>query len=227
MWTGSKLSRFCAHHHVLSDLNPRPTRDAAAARGKVFHAALQDWYDFGAIPALDDREVSGWLQTMVDNGWGWPDGCELEVLWGLGHWGQFVPVKETAPHVYASIDGEDLVTAGRADCCWVTDGLLVSIDWKTGRTQAPPASTNLQVNAAGLALAQKWKCDRYQPGIYYAREGRWDMGDEVNTEHARHVSAGHAGAAFAEIRAAAELDDKPHPGEHCNSCWERKNCEAA
>lgn len=221
-WTGSKLSRFCAHSHVLADINPRPTREKAAKRGNIFHAALVDWYSLGRPPLTDDDEINGWLGTMIDHGWAWPDGCELEVLWGLSKWGTFVPVKETAPHVYESLDGEDLLTAGRADIDWPANEYdmapLVVCDWKTGRTLAPPASDNLQVNAAGLALSQKWKTPGYQPCIYYAREGRWDIGMPV------YAGTEEWAAALRAVRDAAALDDQPHPGSHCSDCWERKNC---
>lgn len=220
MWTASKLRRDCAHANVLADLNPRPTRDAAANKGKAFHAALQDWQDFGAIPAMSDPDVTAWLQIMVDNNWSWPDGVELEVAWGLNTWGKFSPVEETQPHVYTALDGEPLITAGRADACWLAGDVLTVVDWKTGRTQAPPARINLQVNAAGIALAQKWKARAYVPCVYYAREGRWDVGDEVELP-------GEAHGILTDIEAAAALDSQPHPGPHCSDCWERKNCKEA
>lgn len=221
MWSASKLSRHCAHHHILSDLNPRPTRDKAAAKGKVFHAALEEWQKSGIVPAMADGDVAGWLQIMVDHGWAWPDGVEMEVLWGFNTWRMFSPVEEKQPHVYEALDGETLITAGRADACWMSGDVLTVVDWKTGRTLAPPARINLQVNAAGIALAQKWQARAFVPCLYYAREGRWDIGDEVD------VSAPTEWGLLAEIEAAASLDNNPHPGPHCSDCWERKNCEAA
>lgn len=220
MWTASALSRNCAHHRVLSDLHPNTRRDAAAKKGTAFHAALKEWRDSGVVPTMAD-EVGEWLATMVAHGWAWPNGCELEVAWGLSTWGTFSPVEETAPHAYRALDGEELITAGRADACWMADGVLVSCDWKTGRTQAPFSTVNLQVNAAGLALAQKWKARAYLPLIYYAREARWDSGLDVEQGTPAWERA------WQDVKAAAALDDKPHPGPHCGDCWERKHCEAA
>lgn len=171
---------------------------------------------------MADKDVALWLDIMIQHGWAWPDGVELEVPWGLNTWGMFSPVKETAPHVYEALDGETLITAGRADACWLAGDVLVSVDWKTGRTQAPPARINLQVNAAGIALAQKWKARAYCPAIYYAREGRWDMGEEVEL-----FALDSATTILQDITDAAALDDKPHAGSWCSDCWERKNCEAA
>lgn len=225
MWTASQLSRHCAYHRILANLNPRPSRDKAAKRGDVFHRALVDWYSLGRPPMTDDDEINGWLGTMIDHGWTWPDRSELEVAWGLSKWGTFVAVEETQPHVYRALDGEDLLTAGRADAIWPipedAECLIASCDWKTGRTVAPSAVINLQANAAGMAACQRWKSPGYVPLIYYAREGRWDVGEIV-----RHGSREWE-AMLEEIRAAADLDDKPHPGPHCGDCWERKNCEAA
>lgn len=223
MWTASKLSRFCAHHHLLSDLNPRPTRDKAAAKGSLFHQALLAWNAAGFVPPIDDDDVTAWLQIMVDNGWAWPDGCELEVPWGLDTFGKFSAVEEkpSGSHIYVPLNGlDDLMTAGRADACWMSGDVLTVVDWKTGRTLAPAAPINLQVNAAGIALAQKWRARAYIPCIYYAREGRWDVGDELGPGIRWDF-------AIDEIAAAAALDDQPHPGPHCSDCWERKHCEAA
>lgn len=215
-WSASKLSRFCAHSHVLADLNPRPTRDAAAKKGTEFHAALEEWWKTGVVPGAT-TEVVEWLETMLDHGWNWPDGAQLEVSWGLNSWGMCSAVEEPSPHVYKSLDGEELITAGRIDCVWPMDDLLVVIDFKTGRTLPPRAAENLQVNAAGIALAQRFKVSRYQPGIYHARSGTWDMGDPVDDWTPM----------LEEIRAAAALDEKPHPGPHCSDCWERRNCSEA
>ena len=221
LWTASRLDRDCAHRNVLSELTPKKSRDAAAKKGTIFHAALKEWRDTGVVPTLADDEIAAWLAIMVDHRWDWPDGCELEVAWGLSAWGTFVAVEETEPHVYRALDGEDLLTAGRADACWVADGVLVSCDWKTGRTMAAHATENLQINAAGIALAQKWKARAYVPTLYYARAGIWQPGEEIET-----ASAGW-GRILDEIKVSAKLDDQPRPGPHCSNCWERKACREA
>lgn len=224
MWTGSKLDRHCGHRHQLSDLSPHPSRDKAAQKGKWFHAALEEWRNTGRVPFMADDDVATWLRTMVDSGWQFPEQSELEVCWGLDTWGKFCAVEETAPgsHEYRALDGSDLLTAGRADVDWIFDhtGYLVVADWKTGRFPPEHPSTNLQVNAAGIALAQKWKAPGYIPALYLARSGIWQMGEEVE-------AGSEAWAAMLdEVKAAARLDDKPNPGPHCYGCWSRKECVA-
>lgn len=223
MWTASKLSRECAHHHVLSELHPRPTRDKAAAKGNQFHAALADWHRAGVAHEQKNGDVNTWLDTMIKHGWDWPQGAEVEIAWGLSKWGTFVPVEEKpeGSHNYVALDGEPLLTAGRADACWPipddAEHLIASCDWKTGGTLAP-ARVNLQANAAGMALCQRWKSPGYVPLIYYAREARWDVGELVRLDSAEWMEM------LGDIRDAAALDDQPHPGPHCSDCWERKNC---
>lgn len=225
MRTASKLSRFCAHHNLLADLNPRPTRDRAAAKGTEFHRALQRWHEAGpgTLVEVGDTDVFGWLNTMIEHGWQWPDRCELERCWGLSTFGTFVAVEEQPPgsHCYVALDGEDLLTAGRSDAVWPHGDLIVSADWKSGKTMAPMARLNLQVNAAGIAHCLRWKAAGYIPAIYYARSGIWDAGDEVLVDS----DAWHA--MLEEIRTAAKLDDQPHPGPHCSDCFEKRNCSAA
>lgn len=226
-WSASKLSRGCAHHNVLSELSgPRTNRDKAAVKGQVFHAALEEWHRTGLITyADDDRDVLQWLTAMIDNGWAWPDGAELEVAWGLDVFGCYNAVEETPPgsHVYRSLAGDDLLTAGRADAVWLSeDGRNVVVtDWKTGRYMPDPPSINLQLKAAGLALCQRWAADSYTPCLYLARSGVWQIGEEI------HRGTADWDAALENVRVAAELDDKPHPGPQCSTCWERKLCPEA
>ena len=223
-WTASKLSRWCAHHHLLADINPRPTRDKAAAKGKKFDAALEHWHSTGAVLHTDDDDVNEWLRCMLWHNWAWPDGIELQRAWGLSTFGTHVAVEEKpeGSHIYVPLDGEDMLTAGRADAIWPGgEELIVSCDWKSGKTMVAPARANLQVNAAGMAACDRWKARGFVPTIYYARSGVWDVGDPVEKDSPEWR------AMLEVIREAALLDDQPHPGDHCNGCWERKNCSAA
>lgn len=222
--------RNCGHPRVLKNLPPktqrdrdaRARRDLAGARGTIFHAAVETWLEEGAPPLLEDAEIQGWLDLLASQ-WVPPAGIELEVPWGITSEGVHVFVEEPQPHVYCSPDASVLLlTAGRADAAWIgSDGRLYIVDWKTGKWPVTPPATNLQVNAAGLALAHRHGAASYVPGIYYTRDGVFDWGDPVEIGSLAQAEI------LAEVRAAALLDNEPRPGDHCSSCWERKVCAAA
>lgn len=229
MRSASSLMRDCSYPNILKKLPPKTAkereahanRQAAADRGTTFHAAVESWVKTGIVPMVEDLEIQGWLDLLVCN-WN-PGVSHVEVAWGLDMAGNFVDVDEPEPHVYTAKDGKtQLLTAGRADVCTLTPTAPVAVlgDWKTGRWAVTPAEQNLQVNAAGIALAGKFKVDAYEPGIYYVRDGHWDIGPTVWRGTVEWESM------LSEIRQAALLPDEPRPGEHCASCWERKRCNA-
>lgn len=237
MRTGSALKRFCAYPAIL-DLEPPRTaaertreanKRASADRGTLGHALFEGWC-LGQVSHSEDPELQGYLDCLAAQ-WRPPGTFEAEVPWGLDAGGNYVEVIEHEPHVYVArplADGGPLpfvLTAGRADAVWVSDatpaGPLLVVDWKFGKWPVDPARVNLQVNAAGMALALRSFCRAYIPGIYYARDGVFDWGDPVA------VGSPEWKAMFEEIKAAALLDDKPHPGDHCGKCWSRSRCPSA
>lgn len=227
MVTASALLRDCGHPRVLRAAPPadararaaRAKRDAAAGRGTVFHRAIEQWVTTGTPGTVDDPEIQGWIDILAAQ-WAPPLGTRLEVPWGLGTDGGHVHVDEPEPHVYVARGGQELITAGRADACWLSYGWLYVVDWKTGRWPVAPAESNLQVNAAGLALAREVSANGYVPGIYYARDGVFEWGRPVSIHP-------HLPDIWAEIQVASVLDDSPRPGPHCASCWERRACPSA
>jgi hypothetical protein len=202
---------------------PTPDQQRSMDRGTEFHAAVERWQHDGAPPTLEDLEIDGWLELLVQQ-WS-PVGKRLEVAWGLGMDGGHVMVAEPQPHVYEAMSGgAPLLTAGRADAVWIDlYNTLRVVDWKTGRWAVEPAATNLQVNAAGLALARRWSATSYVPMIYYARDGIFDQGDPVD------LASDAAAQVFADVVASATLPPKAIPGDHCGACWESrmKRCEFA
>lgn len=221
-WSASALKHNCAYPNLLKT-TPTPDQQAAMDRGTAFHAAVERWQQTGAVPEVDDLEMQGWIDLLASQ---WhPYGKRLEVAWGIGMDGGHIMVAEPRPHVYEPMaGGAPLLTAGRADAVWIDgDNVLWCADWKTGVWAVEPAATNLQANAAGLALARRWDARAFVPGIYYARDGIFDWGDPVE------MGSEAAAEAFAAVKAAAELPPKAIPGDHCASCWEkRKNrCEFA
>lgn len=221
-WSASALRRFCAYPKVLDvDRERTPDQQRAIDRGVAFHAAVERWAHDGSIPVVDDLEIQGWLDLLATQ-WD-PLGKRLEVAWGLGEDGSHVMVSEPRPHCYEPLSGgAPLLTAGRNDAAWLNmrDTLFVA-DWKTGVWPVEPAATNLQINAAGLALARRWNASAYVPGVYYARDGVFDWGDPVA------MGSDAAARIFADVKASAQLPAEPIPGDHCAGCWSRKRCPAA
>ncbi len=198
----------------------------AGIRGHKLHAAIEQWKREGKVPnAFPGTELQEWLDKLSET-WdpGEAEAIHLETAWGLSPSGDHVMVSVPRPLEYESLDGSPLLTAGRCDLDeHFGSGVLYTVDWKTGKWRVEPAKTNLQVNAAGIALAKRRGMRAYQPGIYYARDGEWDWGDVVELGSQAEADI------FADIRAAATLPASPLPGPHCESCWESRKgrCPAA
>jgi hypothetical protein len=222
--TASGLAPDCGYAKILSASKPRtPEQTASMARGTAFHGLIEAWVKNGRVPETEDMEIQGWVDLMAAD-W-WPVGHTFaEISWGLTMDGGYIDVAEPTPHEYvAALDGKPvpLLTAGRADLAWTDeDGMLRVPDLKTGRWPVTAAVDNLQVNAAGIALAQRLFARGYVPGVYYARDGAWDWGLPVE------VGSPAWNASLASVTAAALLPPEPQPGDYCEKCWERKRCPA-
>lgn len=218
MISASALAPNCGYARILSAKRPRPaSTQEAADRGVTFHAAVEAWIKTGELPMVDDLEMQGWLD-LLESQWTPPVNAECEIAWGLRLTGSYTDVDEPEPHKYVARDGGELLTAGRADVAWEARGVLHVVDWKTGRWPATAAPMNLQVNAAGIALAKRVGATSYRPAIYYVRDGAWDVGDEVPLGSPVGLGMLH------EVRTAALLPPEPRPGSWCSRCWERKQC---
>jgi hypothetical protein len=238
MITASALLRNCGHPRALKALAPttakerdaRARRDAAAEKGTAFHEAIQRWAAPGTvIPEVADDEVRGWIE-MLAMSWAPRPGMLFELAVGLRPDGTGVECDEPEPHVYVARDGSPLLTAGRADVVsssmwWLlVEGraerelhIVTVRDWKTGKWPVDPPARNLQTTALALAVCSLARADGFRREIYYVRDGFTD-GDELpvmvgSPEHAQ---------ALEDVRAAAQLDDTPRPGEHCEVCWEKR-----
>lgn len=217
--TASALTRHCGYARRLRrERTPSDNSQVAIDRGVAFHAAVEKMLAERAVPTVADAEMQGWLDLLASQ---WmPMSGSCEVPWGLSPDGKYVPVREPEPHVYVALDGSPLLTAGRADVIWWEDGVRIG-DWKTGKWPTTPAVDNLQINAAGIALAQRFEERSYRPAIYYARDGHWDWAPWVvfGTPAFDRI--------WSDVRAAALLDETPRPGQWCSGCWERKGCPSA
>lgn len=255
--SASALVRHCGYARKLDRERPKSANaQVACDRGTIFHQAVESWLRTRELPVVADMEIQGWLDLLASQ-WEPPIDAVTEIAWGLSPLGEHVRVREAEPHVYVAADGSPLLTAGRADVAWRSDTLIVAdfdfggahdslgrtsqgvgaapagaglerrestlvvVDYKTGKWTTTPAPTNLQVNAAGIALARKYGAGSYQPQIYYARDGYWDVGPLVVFGTPAYDRI------FAEVRAAALLDETPRPGDHCRTCWSKRACAHA
>jgi hypothetical protein len=235
--SASALVPHCRHDKAVLSKKRKVTPEKAQAQqeaidgGLAFHKAIEDWILSGKYPLVDDLELQGWIDTLAAQ-WTPSVDAEAEIAWGLRPDGGYTDVDEPEPHVYVPHGGGQLLTAGRADVAFERRGVLYVIDWKAGkwpaadrlldaRTMFQDALDNLQVNAAGIALAQRAGATSYVPAIYYVRDGVFDEGDEVPLDSTAHA------AMLDQVRAAATLDDEPHPGSWCSRCWSRKQCKEA
>lgn len=225
MWSASALKHNCAHPNVLNrGREPTPAAQESMDRGNIFHKAMEAWIRTGKYPDLEDMEIQGWVDAFAAQ-WSPTPWVKVEIAWGLGEDGQHLAVEEPEPHKYAAKGGLPLLTAGRADLVYAyrKEGILYIVDYKTGKSAVEPAPTNLQVNAAGLALADAFGARGYIPGVYLARDAAFDWGDPVE------MGSAAAEDVFESVKAAALLPETPIPGDHCSYCWEmrKKTCSSA
>lgn len=229
--TASDLVRHCRYERVLKRAKPRSANlERAGARGTVFHRGVESWRNTGQLPVVEDLELQGWLDCLATQ-WRPQPGMELEVALGLSPEGAYVPVQEMPPGSHCYVPTLEaggiktrLLVAGRADAVWwETETTLRICDWKTGAWPPEHPRTNLQLWALAIAAARRaqlsYDVPFVQPGLYLARSGVFDWADPVRVDSDEWI------ARFADVEAAALLDERPHPGPWCGSCWERKTCE--
>ncbi len=234
MISASSLMRHCGHPRALSKVPPRDAaerkreanKQTSAELGSTFHAAVDAWCKTGVLPVLENLELQGWMDGMATM-FQPKEGVETELAWGLTLDGVYCPVDEPEPHVYVpsrQFFGQEplppLLTAGRADLIWEDGDLVWCVDVKTGRFPVTPATRNLQVNSAGMALASRVGASGYIPAVFYSRDSYFDWGDRVILGTSEHR------AMFDEVREAALMDEQPRVGDWCGQCWERKRCPA-
>ncbi len=246
MISASSLMRNCGYPRELNRILPKSDAlKKGAAIGTLFHEAIPTWADSREIPETADDEVNGWLGLLAQTWWP-PRDALYEATFGITTSGRYVDVVESEPHVYtAGGDPRNLLTAGRMDLAYreihvwqpnpyviiegdvddpVPEGELVTVirDWKTGKWPTTEASRNLQLAAAGFAMSEKWRTKWMRLEVYYVRDGVCDSA-------VIQLDSPEAAALWADLDAAARLDDKPNPGDHCEPCWERrkKRCQYA
>jgi hypothetical protein len=121
MWSASALKRFCAHPNILNKTKVvTPDQQVAMDRGTAFHAAAETWLRTGVAPEVEDLEIQGWLDALIAQ-FPIPAWAKLEIAWGLTPDMKHAMVAEPQPHKYESMNGAELLTAGRADIVWIDE----------------------------------------------------------------------------------------------------------
>lgn len=229
----SSLKAFCSHPETFPE-KPKKSRDEAADRGTQFHKYIEMWVASlrSGTPFHCDgaaEPVRGWVRKMRSF-WTPPKDLETELAVGLSLAAagpEFVDVVEPEPHEYAPADGEtELLTAGRADFVWDQELSYVSVvDMKTGITYLGDPSKVRQILGQGFAVwARAWsrglRPAGFRPGIYYARLGCFDWGDQLTAGSRAWDEA------WRWVREAALRDKKAYPGPWCLGCWDKKECKS-
>ncbi len=184
-----------------------------AAMGRAFHAVCDDAHTEEASRALaaltdDERaEIATWHP---------PDPLPIEgrdLLWEDA-------TREEA--VWADADlqpcpKDEAVITGHPDAWWHVGDMIVVGDIKATAYAADGPDT-LQLHAYGQILANREGADGYQLALWYADEGRWDVGERVDLHSPE-------GADWAErVYLAATQPPEPNTGPHCRRCWQRGHC---
>jgi hypothetical protein len=114
----------------------------------------------------------------------------------------------------------EIITEGTPDLVVGPDssGTMLIVDWKTGNPDNVAApDDNLQMLAYGLAVSNG---DPFQVCLVFLD------GDKVDARWSRTFESDEQVATLDRVKAAANREPSPHPGEHCGSCWQRRYCHA-
>ncbi len=242
MRSASALTRHCAYVTKLSKARPRsPYVMATADEGTRFGALVQDLIE-GRTPTEPEIVDDVWDDyTIFRDQWlRWPmrpGSAVCEFAMGLSRAGDYVPVVEIYPHFYvpshtvprwhearpkeayflpAAGDQADLATGGRLDVGWVNGDVAIVLDMKRSAFKYGEPEYVPQLMALGCAWALANGCKYVQTGLYGKRDGVFVWAQEI-----QRVSD-----ILPDVLEMAMLpEDLPMPGDHCQSCYERRDCK--
>lgn len=230
----SALTRHCAYQTTLNKRRPKsPYAEQTAAEGSRFGALVQAWVEGRPEPEPEalDEQYEAFLDLKRQ--WTPPPGAACEVALGLGKDGSYVPVVEIKPHYYAPADDghphgplpyllpaagprDILATAGRNDVAWINGDVAVVLDMKRSAFKYTDPETVPQLMALGCMWALANGLEFFQTGLYGLRDGTFQWAREI-----QRVSD-----ALPEVLEMAALpENEPRPGEHCQACYERRDCK--
>ncbi len=219
MRTFSQLRDKCSHPEVLELTRMRYAgQQKALDRGTAFHRAVEQWVKGEPITMPDDPDVVSWLDRMTST-WTPPPGVRSEFAVGIRPDGTVTDeVDEPEPHVYVARDGSELLTAGRLDLTWEHDMTVHVVDVKTGVKYLGDPWTIPQIVAQTYAIAVLDGAGAVSPGVYYARLGIFDHGEER--------SGSDREMWLKDIRRWATQPNDPVISGACLSCYSNKACGA-
>lgn len=230
MLSCSALAPDCAYQKTLSKARPRSAYvEQTVVEGTQFGGFVQAYVE--GTPLVEPEELNEQFEAFREfrRGFPVPPGARCEVALGIRKDGSFCPVVEVYPHFYVpshAADGsayflpcagplDELATAGRNDVCWVNGNVAIVLDMKRSAFRYPDPERVPQFMSLGCMWAMANGLEFFQTGAYGLRDGAYQWAQEI-----QRVSD-----VLPEIlRMAALPEDEPRPGEHCQSCYERKAC---
>lgn len=220
--TGNRVSilpiaQFCGKAPVLSE---QYGAGRAAAMSTAFHAwqagaANQDAL-FARLTEKEKEEVLTWNPPATVH---MADGCILDYA-------------DAAKEIEVALDaqgnyvtGGDCLTVGHVDFAWApreVGGMKVAFvgDIKKTIWTTEDGPESLQLHGYGWALARKFGCDAYCPGLWCATEGEWLWAKDwvvLDSDRGRQIWQ-------RLYYAATHRGDEATTGEHCRHCWARMHC---
>jgi hypothetical protein len=239
----SSLQRDCNYPELIQLGHPRSwASEQALKKGSEFHDhVLAPYATSGEYPYPQNKDVQAWGR-ILQRSWIPPEGCESEIAVGLaaGDTPAYAEVVEVEPHVYISADlvdqdawdamdeeGRDAIkeendkyvlTAGRLDLVWQDGNVLVVVDAKTSSKHLGDPWGIPQLVAQAVTAHCKYGSLGVRLGVYYARIGRFDFGQDRYGADVRGM--------FPQVKEWALRDSLPKLGAHCLSCYSAKECDA-
>jgi len=189
-------AEVCGYVPVLAEKYPE--EGEAAARGKGIHQEIARAWHAGEESTIPEAKAA--LVWLGENAVG---ELRFEQKVSLIDPDTMDTITEGTPDVVAGPD---------------TAGTMLVCDWKSGRPEnVPEADDNLQLVAYGLATCNDgpFRC------VLVFLDG-----DKADARWSRVFEPSEHPALLSRVKAAANREPVPTPGEHCGSCWQRRYCHA-
>lgn len=216
-------ARFCGLSPKLSETGGV---GRAAEISSTFHAlASGDPAAQKRFLRLADEEQATIAKWKVPQDIEVADGVTLKYDEGIKE----TPVGIDAAGIYRDPTTQDVFLRGTPDVFWIVEleghfgpyKVAYIGDMKKSRYSSSGPDT-LQCAAYGFAVASKYECEAFVPGLWYLEDAQWDWSRNVIELHSRE-----ADRLWDTVVAAAEnTTAEANMGDHCMNCWGRLQCKA-